>query len=172
MSTPLFARLSRMIHSSHPVSSPSTSTSNNPTPVAANFRHTGPPSPMTPHSIPPPSPYLVQPTSTFMTTRFPLLSRSGTLSSQASSMTLASSSSLTNSSSGGAWVAVTGATGARQTSAEGVLATRRGLGYMWPEAGLVLGLEDLVGLVEDCGAELIERGKPHPYIRLLQSMSC
>jgi hypothetical protein len=169
MSTPLFARLSRMIHSSHPVSSPSTSTSNNPTPVASNFRHTGPPSPMTPHSIPPPSPYLVQPTSTFMTTRFPLLSRSGTLSSQASSMTLASSSSLTNSSSGGAWV---GVTGARQTSAEGVLATRRGLGYMWPEAGLVLGLEDLVGLVEDCGRELIERGKPHPYIRLLQSMSC
>jgi hypothetical protein len=30
---------------------------------------------------------------------------------------------------------------------------------MWPEPGLVLGPEDLIGLVEDCCRELLERGE-------------
>lgn len=67
------------------------------------------------------------------------------------------SSSLSGGMSGGAWV---GVIDARQNGPESnFTGTRRGLGYMWPEAGLVLGLEDLVGLVEDCCRELMERGR-------------
>ena len=53
-----------------------------------------------------------------------------------------------------------GVVGARQSGLEPTSnGTRRGLGYMWPEAGLVLGLEDLVGLVEDCCRQLMNRGE-------------
>jgi hypothetical protein len=72
------------------------------------------------------------------------------------------SSSVSQSLSSGPWVGVT-STSSKDTVTGGI---RRGLGYLWPEAGLVLGLEDLVGLVEDCCRELRERGgyfRPQPY---------
>jgi hypothetical protein len=155
----------RMINATNLVPSPSPTTSNQPTPTASRFSHRGPTSPvMDSPSIPPPSPFLPQQGSTFLSTRFPLLSRSGAgtggLSAQASSMTL--SSSVSQSLSSGPWVGVT-STSSKDTVTGGI---RRGLGYLWPEAGLVLGLEDLVGLVEDCCRELRERGgyfRPQPY---------
>ena len=148
----------RMMNATNLVPSPSPTTSNQPTPTANKFSRLGPssPTPSSP-SIPPPSPYLSQQHSAFLGTRFPLLSRSGPgtggLSSQASSMTL--SSSVSQSLSSGPWVGVTSKS-SNETTAGSV---KRGSGYLWQEAGLVLGLEDLVGLVEDCCRELRERGE-------------
>ena len=147
-----------MINATNLVPSLSPTTSDQPTPTASRFSRQGHPDPAEDSpSIPPPSPFLPQQTSTFLSTRFPLLSRGGAgvggLSSQASSMTL--SSSVSQSLSSGPWVGVTSPS-SKETVVGGV---RRGLGYLWPEAGLVLGLEDLVGLVEDCCRELRERGE-------------
>jgi hypothetical protein len=150
-----------MINATNLLPSPSPTTSNQPTPTADHFGLRGPPSPATElPSITSPSPFLSPQNSVFLSTRFPLLSRcgagSGGLSSQASSMTL--SSSVSQSLSSVPWVGVTSKGRSSETIVGGV---KRGSGYLWPEAGLVLGLDDLVGLVEDCCRELRERGEEY-----------